>query len=147
MGRELMTGYISFNGNPLSTITVASLADLGYTVSYANADPYTVSPLNLRMGPGAGDVRLLEMKPTATIKRVDADGAGHPGEVASRALMSVLASQVMYFQRVTRPGRLKRPGRRRVAGGHKSLGIPPLTPVSGPSIFGVCRDLRPIYGL
>jgi hypothetical protein len=74
MGRELMTGYISLNSNPLSTITIASLQDLGYTVSYANADPYTVSPLNLRMGPGAGDVRLLEMKPTATIKRVDAAG-------------------------------------------------------------------------
>ena len=74
MGRELMTGYISLNSNPLSTITIASLQDMGYTVSYANADPYTVSPLNLRMGPGAGDVRLLEMKPTATIKRVDAAG-------------------------------------------------------------------------
>lgn len=74
MGRELMTGYISFNGNPLSTITVASLADLGYTVSYANADPYTVSPSNVRMGGEAGDVRLFEMKPRVTIKRVDATG-------------------------------------------------------------------------
>ena len=53
MGGELMTGYISFIGNPLSTITVGSLSDLGYTVSYLNADPYTVSPINLRAGPSA----------------------------------------------------------------------------------------------
>ena len=51
MGGELMTGYISFIGNPLSTITVGSLSDLGYTVSYLNSDPYTVSPINLRLGP------------------------------------------------------------------------------------------------
>ena len=37
MGGELMTGYISFIGNPLSTITVGSLSDLGYTVSYLNS--------------------------------------------------------------------------------------------------------------
>ena len=43
-------------------------------MSYANADPYTVSPINVRMGGEAGDVRLLEMKPTVTIKRVDAAG-------------------------------------------------------------------------
>jgi hypothetical protein len=41
MGNELMTGFV--NGAttlPLSTITVGSLADLGYTVDYAAADPY-----------------------------------------------------------------------------------------------------------
>jgi len=74
MGRELMTGYISLNSNPLSTITIASLQDLGYTVSYANADPYTVSPVNVRMGPEAGDVQLRELTPTVTIKRVDPTG-------------------------------------------------------------------------
>jgi len=74
MGRELMTGYISLTSNPLSTITVGSLEDMGYTVSYANADPYTVSPINLRMGPGAEDVKLIEMKPMVTVKRVDPAG-------------------------------------------------------------------------
>jgi len=72
MGRELMTGYISLTSNPLSTITIASLQDLGYTVSYANADPYTVSPVNLRLGPATDEVRLTELQPRVTIRRVGA---------------------------------------------------------------------------
>jgi hypothetical protein len=40
-GNELMTGYIAAANNPLSRLTVASLADLGYTVNLAAADPYT----------------------------------------------------------------------------------------------------------
>jgi hypothetical protein len=40
-GNELMTGYIAAANNPLSRLTVASLADLGYTVNMAAADPYT----------------------------------------------------------------------------------------------------------
>ena len=41
-GNELMTGwYNSGQTNPLSRITVASLADLGYTVNLAAADAYT----------------------------------------------------------------------------------------------------------
>lgn len=74
MGGELMTGYISLIGNPLSTITVGSLSDLGYTVSYLNSDPYTVSPVNLRVGPGAQDVHLHEMHSPVTMKSVDALG-------------------------------------------------------------------------
>ncbi len=74
MGRELMTGWISFVANPLSTISVASLADLGYTVSYANADPYTVSPVNLRIGGPEEGLKLVELQPRVTIKRVDAAG-------------------------------------------------------------------------
>ena len=74
MGGELMTGYISFIGNPLSTITVGSLSDLGYTVSYLNADPYTVSPINLRAGPSALAVHLQEMPSPVTIKAVDGRG-------------------------------------------------------------------------
>ncbi|WP_435018073.1 pre-peptidase C-terminal domain-containing protein [Tundrisphaera sp. TA3] len=40
-GNELMTGYISAASNPISRITVASLADIGYTVNMAAADSYT----------------------------------------------------------------------------------------------------------
>jgi hypothetical protein len=41
-GNELMTGwYNSGQSNPLSRITVASMADLGYQVNLAAADPYT----------------------------------------------------------------------------------------------------------
>jgi len=74
MGRELMTGYVSFVANPLSTITVGSLEDMGYTVSYVNADPYTVNSTNLRVGAAAGDVRLMEAAPDWTIKSIDAQG-------------------------------------------------------------------------
>jgi hypothetical protein len=43
-GRELMTGFVDAGVNPLSSISVASLADLGYTVNLAAADAYTLSP-------------------------------------------------------------------------------------------------------
>ncbi len=42
MGSELMTSIVNPGLNPLSTITIATFADMGYTVSYATADPYTV---------------------------------------------------------------------------------------------------------
>ena len=38
---EIMTGYINVGANPLSRITVGSLADLGYTVNMAAADNYS----------------------------------------------------------------------------------------------------------
>jgi hypothetical protein len=41
-GAELMTGFVDPGFNPLSRITVASMADLGYLVSQAGADPYTL---------------------------------------------------------------------------------------------------------
>ncbi len=41
---ELMTGWIEGGGasNPLSAITIASLADMGYTVDMSAADPYVL---------------------------------------------------------------------------------------------------------
>ncbi|HEY2416219.1 MAG TPA: pre-peptidase C-terminal domain-containing protein [Pirellulaceae bacterium] len=41
LGNELMTGFLNVGDNPLSKITVASMADLGYTVNLNAADPYT----------------------------------------------------------------------------------------------------------
>ncbi len=38
---ELMTGWISLRGNPLSTLTVGALRDLGYSVSETRADPFS----------------------------------------------------------------------------------------------------------
>ena len=40
---ELMTGYLNMGGNPLSRVTAASLADLGYTVNLDAADDYSPS--------------------------------------------------------------------------------------------------------
>ena len=41
---ELMTGTISAGARPLSAVTITSLADLGYAVNVAAADPFTVTP-------------------------------------------------------------------------------------------------------
>ena len=43
MTTELMTGYVAAGASPLSAITIGSLADLAYTVSYATADAYSVT--------------------------------------------------------------------------------------------------------
>jgi hypothetical protein len=42
-GDELMTGFLDPGTNPLSRVTVASLADMGYAVNLEGADPYTLS--------------------------------------------------------------------------------------------------------
>lgn len=42
-GTEVMTGYLDKGvPNPLSRVTIGSMADLGYTVNYAAAEPYTL---------------------------------------------------------------------------------------------------------
>ncbi len=43
-GHELMTGFSDDGAMPLSRLTIASLADLGYQVDYSKADPYTLPP-------------------------------------------------------------------------------------------------------
>lgn len=40
-GNELMTGFIGLGSNPLSIVSAAAQEDLGYTVNYAGADPYS----------------------------------------------------------------------------------------------------------
>jgi hypothetical protein len=57
-GNELMTGFIDDGANPLSAITVASLADIGYAVDLSGGDPYTLSSA-LRV-PGRGRTLMLE---------------------------------------------------------------------------------------
>lgn len=74
MGKELMTGWVSVVANPLSAITVGSLQDMGYTVSYVTADAYTVDGTNLRAPGGAGEFKLEELAPTWPILEVDARG-------------------------------------------------------------------------
>ena len=44
LDHELMTGFRTGN-TPLSRITIASLADIGYTVNMGAADPYGLSDL------------------------------------------------------------------------------------------------------
>ena len=59
-GNELMTGFISGAPDPLSTVTVGALQDMGYTVNYSAADPYTLGQrlidggASVSTGTGAG---------------------------------------------------------------------------------------------
>ena len=41
-GSELMTGYTSNGVMPLSAMSIGAMQDLGYTVDYTKADPYTL---------------------------------------------------------------------------------------------------------
>jgi large repetitive protein len=49
---ELMTGYLNSGSNPLSVVSVGSFWDMGYLVSYADADAFAWSPAMpaLRLG-------------------------------------------------------------------------------------------------
>lgn len=51
LGTELMTGIINTGTNPLTRLTIAQFADLGYQVDFARADPdnagFAVSPMGL----------------------------------------------------------------------------------------------------
>jgi hypothetical protein len=47
-GNELMTGYINANNNPMSRVTLGSLADLGYQVDYTAASAYSLPLPGLR---------------------------------------------------------------------------------------------------
>ena len=42
-----MTGFIGSNeNNPLSRLTIGTLQDIGYSVNYNQADPYTANDMN-----------------------------------------------------------------------------------------------------
>lgn len=56
-GNELMQGYAQAGGMPLSRITAASLQDLGYVVSFAAVDSYTLHTVALEAEPGRGSLQ------------------------------------------------------------------------------------------
>jgi hypothetical protein len=64
---ELMSGYISAAGNPLSRVTAGSLQDMGYQVDLAAADPYNFPNLFMLAEAGGlieeGDSLGLTMLP------------------------------------------------------------------------------------
>jgi Leishmanolysin len=63
---ELMTGYFTAGGTgPMSRITIGSLEDLGYSVDYSRADPFTAADL----GPGCTcSTRQRYLRTTTTKK-------------------------------------------------------------------------------
>lgn len=65
---ELMTGFLDGGDNPLSRITVASLADMGYEVDLDAADPYTppgslTAEVAQSVAPPVGRLITLEFEP------------------------------------------------------------------------------------
>jgi hypothetical protein len=67
---ELMTGYLNLGTNPLSTISIASLGDLGYSVDQALADPYSII-LSLRLPTATKTIRLHDDVTTGPIRVID----------------------------------------------------------------------------
>ncbi len=81
LGNELMTSALNSGPNPLSAISIQSLADLGYRVDVGPADPYSrafTAPA-LARGPVIdlrGDVRMGPL--------VEVDGKGRIVRVIRR---------------------------------------------------------------
>jgi hypothetical protein len=72
-GSELMTGYINSGINPLSVVTVAAMADLGYKVNYAAADAF-VRTFTAPAAGGAAPLVLGDDIRRGLITKVDAVG-------------------------------------------------------------------------
>ncbi len=71
-GRELMQGFASAGGMPLSRVTAASLADLGYVININNADVFRLAG-SLRNGP---DVQIPLGNDIADIPLYEVDANG-----------------------------------------------------------------------
>jgi hypothetical protein len=64
-GNELMTGYIAGTPAPLSSLTIAGLRDLGYSVNTGQAEPY-VMPGHLTAGDGSAGSSDIPAVTTST---------------------------------------------------------------------------------
>lgn len=65
LASELMTGFISAVGNPLSAITIGSLMDIGYQVDFGAADAYTVPSPGMMAGLRSEPEHMLIERPLA----------------------------------------------------------------------------------
>jgi hypothetical protein len=78
MTNELMTGYLAAGANPLSAITIGSMADLAYTVDYTTADPYSFTapptPGSTASGRLENLLPLRELPRTGPIRGIDREG-------------------------------------------------------------------------
>lgn len=65
-GNELMTGFINPSTNPVSRLTIASLADLGYRVTFDTAEAYSLpgSSSSLRAAPVEDHGEVLRPTPS-----------------------------------------------------------------------------------
>ena len=70
---EIMTGFLAAGFNPLSAISVRSLQDMGYTVSVAGVDPFTLAPA-VRIAGARKGRQLVNDIISDPIRRITADG-------------------------------------------------------------------------
>ena len=70
---EIMTGFLSDGFNPLSAVSIQSLADLGYTVDVSQADPFTLASAIRIAGQRRGR-QLINDVISDPIRRIDASG-------------------------------------------------------------------------
>ena len=76
---ELMTGFLGNGPNPLSRVTVASLADLGYVVDEAGADAFALPLASLRVAERSRRITLKN-----DILRLPMKGVTTRGQVVDR---------------------------------------------------------------
>jgi hypothetical protein len=74
LGSELMTGYVNAGAMPLSQLSVRSLADLGYQVDPARADPFFLSFSVGLPGVASDALPLRDDVPHSPQYQVDASG-------------------------------------------------------------------------
>jgi hypothetical protein len=53
---ELMTGFIGTDSNPMSTVTIESLRDLGYEVDITQADSYSLLHMPMHLVDAKGNI-------------------------------------------------------------------------------------------
>ena len=70
---EIMTGFIATGANPLSSITVSALQDMGYTVNVSGADAFTFDP-SLRIAKVRRGRQLVNDIISDPIRRMDVNG-------------------------------------------------------------------------
>ncbi len=59
-----MTGFIDSGSNPLSAMSIASLADLGYQVSLSAAEPYNLPGSAFRSQSSPAATNGVMLRPT-----------------------------------------------------------------------------------
>jgi hypothetical protein len=72
-GNELMTGFVNLEQNPLSIVTVSSLADQGYAVNRVGVDPFSLT-LAFRRSASRAPLKLGNDLLRLPIRTVDAGG-------------------------------------------------------------------------
>jgi hypothetical protein len=69
-GNELMTGFVADAGNPLSRLTAASLADMGYVVDMAKTDAYALPAFEALAAMGALNTEAPEDRFLGTLPMI-----------------------------------------------------------------------------